>query len=204
MSRGNISSRLERLEASARSGPSGRCPECGLRPQDNGYIVVDDNDPAGHNPGGVSGVRKKHQDSHPRGLRRRGGGGGYLMTKCSGITQAGTACKGIPIDGSQWCYVHHPDHAEERRRHGSKGGRRGGRGRPVAELGALRDENGDIRRRLLEGELLPNVAAVAVQSINADIRAVGAVLKAREQEEIIERLEELERVLEARESRRGA
>jgi len=74
----------------------------------------------------------------------------------------------------------------------------------VAELGALRDENGDIRRRLLEGELLPNVAAVAVQSINADIRAVGAVLKAREQEEIIERLEELERVLEARESRRGA
>jgi len=33
---------------------------------------------------------------------------------------------------------------------------------------------------------------------------VGAVLKAREQEEIIERLEELERVLEARESRRGA
>ena len=204
MSRGNLHRRLERLEASARSGPSGRCPECGLRPQDNGYIVVDDNDPAGHNPGGVSGVRKKHQDSHPRGLRRRGGGGGYLMTKCSGITQAGTACKGIPIDGSQWCYVHHPDHAEERRRHGSKGGRRGGRGRPVAELGALRDENGDIRRRLLEGELLPNVAAVAVQSINADIRAVGAVLKAREQEEIIERLEELERVLEARESRRGA
>jgi hypothetical protein len=35
------------------------------------------------------------------------------MTKCSGITQAGTACKGIPIEGSQWCYVHHPDHAEE-------------------------------------------------------------------------------------------
>jgi hypothetical protein len=50
MSRGNISSRLEKLEASTRSGPSGRCPECGLRPQDNGYIVVDDNDPAGHIP----------------------------------------------------------------------------------------------------------------------------------------------------------
>jgi hypothetical protein len=43
------------------------------------------------------------------------------MTKCSGITQAGTACKGTPIDGSQWCYVHHPDRTEERRRHGSKG-----------------------------------------------------------------------------------
>ena len=128
------------------------------------------------------------------------------MTKCSGITQAGTACQGIPIEGSQWCYVHHPDHAEERRRHGSKGGRRGGRGRPIAELGALRDENADIRRRLLEGELLPNVAAVAVQSINTDIRAVGAAMKAREQEELVERLEGIEEALEQRkgEHRYGA
>ena len=126
------------------------------------------------------------------------------MAKCSGITQAGTACKGIPIDGSQWCYVHHPDRTNERRRHGSKGGKRGGRGRPIAELGALRHENADIRRRLLDGELLPNVAAVAVQSINTDIRAVGVTLKVREQEELIECLEALEEALEAKESRYGA
>jgi hypothetical protein len=83
-----------------------------------------------------------------------------------------------------------------------EGGKRGGRGRPVAELGALREENADIRRRLLEGELLPNVAAVAVQSINTDIRAVGATLKAREQEEIATRLEELETLLEQRKQER--
>ena len=125
------------------------------------------------------------------------------MAKCAGITRAGGACKGIPIDGSRWCYVHHPERAAERRRHGSRGGKRGGRGRPVAELRALRDENADIRRRLLEGELLPGVAAVAVQSINTDIRAVGAALKAREQEEIVERLEALEEQQE-RDARRGA
>jgi hypothetical protein len=125
------------------------------------------------------------------------------LAKCAGITRAGGACKGIPIDGSQWCYVHHPERADERRRHGSRGGKRGGRGRPVAELGVLRDENADIRRRLLEGELAPNVAAVAVQSINTDIRAVGAALKAREQEELVERLEALEEQLE-RDARRGA
>jgi hypothetical protein len=124
------------------------------------------------------------------------------LVKCSGITQAGSACKGIPIDGSQWCYAHHPDRAKERRRHGSKGGRRGGRGRPIAELGALRDENAEIRRRLLEGELLPNVAAVAVQSINTDIRAVGAAMKAKEQEELVERLEGLEEALEQRKGER--
>ena len=120
------------------------------------------------------------------------------MAKCSAITQAGKACKGIPIDGSGYCYVHHPDHAEERRRHGSKGGKRGGRGRPVAELAALRVENADIRERLLEGELQPGVAAVAIQSLGVDIRAVSAALKAKEVEELEQRLEDLEAVLEQR------
>ena len=120
------------------------------------------------------------------------------MAKCSGITQAGTACKGIPIEGSQWCYVHHPEHIDERRRHGSKGGKRGGRGRPIAELSTLRGENAVIRQRLLEGELAPNVAAVAVQSLNTDIRAVAATLKAREVEDIEGRLEELEQLLATR------
>ena len=93
------------------------------------------------------------------------------------------------------------------RRHGARGGKRGGRGRPIAELASLRDENADIRRRLLEGELLPNVAAVAVQSINTDIRAVGAAMKARQEEELIERLTALEEGLKqnkGRNSRWGA
>ncbi len=42
-----IKGRLRRLEEHSRGG---RCQECDLRPQDNGYIVVDDNDPAGHIP----------------------------------------------------------------------------------------------------------------------------------------------------------
>ena len=128
-------------------------------------------------------------------------GRGYLMPKCSGITQAGAACKGIPTDGSQWCYAHDPDHAQERRRHGARGGKRGGRGRPVAELAALRAENADIRARLLGDELAPNLAAVAVQSLNADARLVVAALKAREQEELVERLEEMESLVQQQEER---
>jgi hypothetical protein len=120
------------------------------------------------------------------------------LARCTAITRGGDRCKGIAIDSSGYCYAHHPDHADDRKRAAHKGGKRGGRGRPIAELGTLRDENADIRRRLLEGELLPNVAAVAVQSINTDIRAVGAAMKAREQEELIERLEALEEALEQR------
>jgi hypothetical protein len=124
------------------------------------------------------------------------------LAKCTAITRGGDRCKGIAIDSSGYCYAHHPDHADARKRAAHKGGKRGGRGRPIAELGSLRDENADIRRRLLEGELLPNVAAVAVQSINTDIRAVGATLKAREQEEIAERLDALETLLEQRKEER--
>ena len=124
------------------------------------------------------------------------------MSPCSGIRADGGRCRAQAIRGSAYCVGHDPGQAEARKRRASKGGKRGGRGRPIAELASLRDENADIRRRLLEGELLPNVAAVAVQSINTDIRAVGATLKAREQGEITERLEELETLLEQRKEQR--
>jgi hypothetical protein len=124
------------------------------------------------------------------------------MSICSGIRADGGRCQAQAMRNSEWCINHHPDYEQARRRRASRGGRRGGRGRPIAELASLRDENADIRRRLLEGELLPNVAAVAVQSINTDIRAVGAAMKAREQEELVGRLEALEEGLE--QNKRGS
>ena len=125
------------------------------------------------------------------------------MSVCSGIRADGGRCKAQAMRNSEWCINHHPDYEQERRRRASKGGKRGGRGRPSVELASLREENADIRRRLLEGELLPNVAAVAVQSINTDIRALGAALKAREQEELLERLEALEQSREGGRRRWG-
>jgi hypothetical protein len=124
------------------------------------------------------------------------------LTQCSETTRAGAPCKGVAIDALGLCVAHHPEFADARRRNASKGGKRGGRGRPVAELAALRVENADIRERLLEGKLRPGVAAVAIQSINTDIRAVSAALKAREQEEFEARLEQLEQVMEQKESDR--
>jgi len=118
------------------------------------------------------------------------------MTKCSGITQAGTACKGIPIEGSQWCYVHHPDHAEERRRHGSKGGKRGGRGRPQAELSDIKRRLSDLADDVLEGRQDKGVAAVASQVLNVYLRAISVQTKLKEQLELVQRLESLEEGLE--------
>ena len=43
------------------------------------------------------------------------------MTRCNAITAAGTACKGTPIPGESYCYVHHPDTLEARKQAGSRG-----------------------------------------------------------------------------------
>ena len=125
------------------------------------------------------------------------------MAKCSGITKAGTACKGIPIEGSAWCYVHDPNHTEERRRHGSRGGRRGGRGRPQAELADIKDRIREMVKDVREGTMDRGDAAVCGQLYNTLIRAVSVELKVVEQRELIERLEELEAVLERQNRGRG-
>ena len=114
------------------------------------------------------------------------------MAKCSGITRAGAACKGIPIDGSPWCYVHHPDHTEERRRHGSRGGKRCGRGRPSVELARLQRRFEELADKVLAGNGDRGVGAVAGQLLNGARACVRDGLSAREQEEIVERLEALE------------
>ena len=124
------------------------------------------------------------------------------MAKCAGITQAGTACKGIPIEGSDYCYVHHPDYAEERRRHGSKGGKRGGRGRPVSELARLQARFEELADKVLSDDEAERVdrskAAVACQLLQGARACVRDGLTAREQEELIERMEALESALEQR------
>jgi hypothetical protein len=122
------------------------------------------------------------------------------MALCSGIRADGGRCRAQAMRNSAWCIGHDPDQGEARRRRASKGGRRGGRGRPQVELA-------DIKRRLLElteGVLSDDeekrvdkgVAAVASQVLNVYLRAVSVELMAREQLELIERLQALEEALE--------
>ena len=120
------------------------------------------------------------------------------MAKCSGITQSGTACRGIPIDGSQWCYAHHPDRSAERRRHGSKGGKRGGRGRPQVEVNNIKVQLQDLVDGVLAGRVERADAVTVGQLLNAYIRAISVELKVREVDELAGRLEELEEVLTQR------
>ena len=114
------------------------------------------------------------------------------MAKCSGITQAGTACRGIPIGDSQCCYAHHPDHSNARRRHGSRGGKRGGRGRPQAELSDLKRRISEVIDAVLEGSQDRGRAAVAIQGFNALRAVLELERKIKETEDLEARIQALE------------
>lgn len=118
------------------------------------------------------------------------------MAKCTGITRDGERCRGIAIDGSDYCYAHDPDRAEERRRAAAKGGKRGGRGRPSAELARLQARFEDLAEKVLSGDIVRGVGAVAGQLLNGARACVRDSLAAREQEELVARLEALEEALE--------
>jgi hypothetical protein len=96
---------------------------------------------------------------------------------------------------AEWCWNHHPDYEEARRRRASKGGRRGGRGRPQAELADIKARLSDLADDVLAGEVDKGVAAVASQVLNVYLRAVTVELKVREELELIDRLETLEEAL---------
>jgi hypothetical protein len=120
------------------------------------------------------------------------------MGKCSAIKANGQRCGGRAIDGSQWCWNHNPAHVEARRRNASKGGRRGGRGRPSAQLSRLQERLEDLADKVLAGEVERGVGAVAGQLLAAARACVRDGLAAREQEELISRLEEVEEALARR------
>jgi hypothetical protein len=120
------------------------------------------------------------------------------MSVCSGIRADGGRCQAQAMRNSEWCINHHPDRSEVRRRRASKGGKRGGRGRPQAELAAIKSRLSNLADDVLEGSVDKGVAAVASQVLNVYLRAVSVELKVREQLELIERLEALEEQLEAK------
>ena len=120
------------------------------------------------------------------------------MARCSGIRADGGRCGAQAIRSSEYCVNHHPDYEDARRRRNSKGGRRGGRGRPVSELARLGARFEELADKVLSGEIERGVGAVVGQLLNGARACVRDGLAAREQEELIGRLEGLEEVLEQR------
>ena len=118
------------------------------------------------------------------------------MGRCAGITAAGSRCKAEAMPDEEWCWNHHPDYEQARRRRASKGGKRGGRGRPQRETESIKALLEDLTERVLSGDLDTGRAAVANQLVNTRLRAIEQERKNKETEELESRIETLERAQE--------
>ena len=98
--------------------------------------------------------------------------------------------------GYSQCYNHRPDLAYERRRNARKGGRTGGRGRPAAgtEARDVQGQSHTVIYWVLAGKVAKGAGSVAIQGYNALLRALETERRAFEQDELLGRLEALERV----------
>jgi hypothetical protein len=121
------------------------------------------------------------------------------MKRCSATKPSGAPCERIVGVSEEYCYAHDPGRASERRRNASKAAR----SKPNRELAAIKQRLSGLADDVLSGSVDRSDAAVAGQLLNTVIRAVGVELKVREQQDLIERLEELEALLERRKGRTG-
>ncbi len=125
------------------------------------------------------------------------------MPSCSGIKADGGRCKGQAIGNSQWCFSHHPDYEDARKQRASRGGRRGGRGRPQAELSDIKNRIRAMVEDVRNGTMDRADAAVCGQLYNTLIRAVSVEMRVREIEELAKEVEELWDLLDARKEGRA-
>ena len=120
------------------------------------------------------------------------------MARCAGIKRDGGRCTTIVKPPQTHCYQHDPTRAGERKRNAS----RAAKSKPSRELAGIKQRLSDLADDVLEGRQDRAVAAVASQILNVYLRALSLELKVREQQEITERLEELETLLEQRKGER--
>jgi hypothetical protein len=124
------------------------------------------------------------------------------MSRCAAIKPNGERCKVEAIPNAEWCWSHHPDYQQARQRRASKAGKRGGRGRPVSELARLGARFEELADKVLCGEIERGVGAVVGQLLNGARACVRDGLLAREQEELVSRMEAIEAALEEQKSER--
>ncbi len=113
--------------------------------------------------------------------------------QCAAITKGGSRCSHTAT-ADTFCHLHHPDRAEQRRRDASRGGKAGGNGRStgLSETAEAKRWIKGLVGQLLKGEVERDVATAAFQGINVLARYIELERKIREQDELEERLTELE------------
>jgi hypothetical protein len=110
------------------------------------------------------------------------------VPRCSHTYGDSSQCRRIVSAEQEYCYSHDPQRASERKRNAA----RGGRAKASGELGRVKARLHTLADMVEQGQMDRADAAVISQIWGTYLRAVSVELKAREQLQITERLEQLE------------
>jgi hypothetical protein len=123
-----------------------------------------------------------------------------VASRCIGYKRNGEPCSLSAQGGTDWCWAHNPQHAEERAKLASKAAKSKG---PAAELVELR---GLIRRYMDEvekGKLEKGKASVLAQLAGVAGRLYEAERRIYETQELAAKIEELELTMQAQRQESG-
>lgn len=111
------------------------------------------------------------------------------MALCAGTGRNGSPCTVSVEVEQEYCWWPSPANAEARQQAASRGGR--AKSNPLAR--SLHRQLENLADDVATGALAPYKAAVIVQVVNARIRLVEVERRVAEQEDLLARLEQLER-----------
>jgi hypothetical protein len=121
------------------------------------------------------------------------------MGQCAGVKAKGGRCTAPPLPGEEWCYGHHPNYADKRRRNAAKSHKTRSASPEIASIKANLSE---LAVDVMGGAVDRGNAAVASQVYNVLLRAIGMELKVKEVEELEAKLEELSEAFEQQQEAR--
>ena len=116
------------------------------------------------------------------------------LPRCSAIKAGGERCQRIVGKDQQYCYSHDPARSSERRENASKAGAQSHKNSHAAdEIGALRARLREISEGVLAGQLTTARGQTVATILGVLLRSYEVERKLREQDELVKRLEAVER-----------
>jgi hypothetical protein len=110
------------------------------------------------------------------------------MNLCCANKANGERCKAPATGPDGLCWAHQPQHAAKRSRMAS----RAAKSKAHSEVKVLRQQLKTLTEQVIDGELDTGRGAVANQLISTQIRLLEYERKAKDLDELVERLERLE------------
>jgi predicted RNA-binding Zn ribbon-like protein len=121
------------------------------------------------------------------------------MSTCIGLKKTGERCAATVEPPQTYCWWHDPANADQRSRAASKAAK--AKAQP-GEIGEVKQQLRELVDDVLEGRVDKGKGSIVSEILGVWLHAVETERRVRETDELLERLDELETMLEGQNGRR--